>query len=445
MRFLNNFMRHRKHPSSSFLFPLVSFRRRPESRVVTKPFERFDGWIPACAGMTVMGVLMTTFLILLFLFITPVQANSHKDTIKIGEMMSYTGAPRYAYPFKEGWQLAVEEVNAKGGIKGKQVEVISRDDQAEPGTAVRLAEELIERDEVVMLVGAGLDHVGLAVSDVANRRKIPFLKMWGGKCENIENPANQYWFVNMECIDYHGYIYAVEAAKKPYTRWATIAPNYEYGRNVTEAFKKALKKLRPDVEFVAERYPTLNKIKAQEEIRALAQTNPEAIFNQLFGGDMTQYLRVIQKLGIEDAYYYIGNYLGTPITMRELGSAYPKGWFTVGIPGNVSPYPMTEAFYQKYQERYGKNPDLTAIEGYRMMLFALAALDKAETFEPDSIVAAMNDLDIDTPTGHHRLRSEDKQMHTGYWVGYTDRVDGKNIFIDQGWFDLTNVAQEYKK
>jgi branched-chain amino acid transport system substrate-binding protein len=69
-----------------------------------------------------------------------------QDTVKIGELNSYKSQPAFLEPYKRGWELAVEEINAKGGVLGKKLEVISRDDGANPGDAVRVANELVTRE-----------------------------------------------------------------------------------------------------------------------------------------------------------------------------------------------------------------------------------------------------------------------------------------------------------
>ena len=71
-----------------------------------------------------------------------------QDTIKIGEINSYKAQPAFLEPYKKGWELAVEEINAAGGVLGKKLEVISRDDNGNPGDAVRVAEELVSREKV---------------------------------------------------------------------------------------------------------------------------------------------------------------------------------------------------------------------------------------------------------------------------------------------------------
>ena len=85
--------------------------------------------------------------------------------IKIGEMNSYKVFPAFLEPYKKGWELAVEEVNAAGGVLGRKIEVVSRDDNGNPGDAVRVAEELLSREGAAFLIGTFPSNVGLAVAD----------------------------------------------------------------------------------------------------------------------------------------------------------------------------------------------------------------------------------------------------------------------------------------
>jgi hypothetical protein len=93
------------------------------------------------------------------------------DVIKIGEINSYKAQPAFLEPYKKGMELAVDEINAGGGLLGKKVELVIRDDNANPGDAVRAAEELLSREKVDVLMGGFLSHIGLALTDFAKQKK----------------------------------------------------------------------------------------------------------------------------------------------------------------------------------------------------------------------------------------------------------------------------------
>ncbi|MDD3182519.1 MAG: ABC transporter substrate-binding protein [Alphaproteobacteria bacterium] len=391
-----------------------------------------------------MKKLLTAFALLAAIS-APAWATEAQNTnkpINIGEMMSYTGAPEFSYPFREGWQMALDDFNESGGVDGRKIEVISRDDHADPAVAVRLAEDLVFREKVVMLIGGGLDHVGLAISSYAKQQKISFIKQWGSTCDLFGMEKNPYWFATMECIDLHAYVYAEEAAKLPYKRWATIAPNYQYGRTITAAFKTALKKLRPDVEFVSERYPTLNKINAQEEIRAIQRAKPDAVFNQLFTSDLPQYIRAGEKLGFIKGCFHMADLIGSPQAIRELGDSYPDGWFTIGVDPNPD-FELARKFSQRYEARYHKKPDDVAFGGYKIMQFAVEALRKAHSTDPEKITEALRGLMIDSPKGPETMRANEQQAYDNYWVGYTKNEGGKGQFTNIRFVRVDDLMKKY--
>src|SRR6266699_4582419 len=95
-----------------------------------------------------------------------------QNTVKIGELNSYKAQPAFLEPYKKGWEMAIEEINAKGGVLGKKLEVISRDDGSNPGDAVRVADELVTREGVNILAGTFLSNIGRAVTDFAGKKQV---------------------------------------------------------------------------------------------------------------------------------------------------------------------------------------------------------------------------------------------------------------------------------
>ena len=101
-------------------------------------------------------------------------AAAQQQTIKIGELNSYKSQPAFLEPYKKGWEMAIDEINSAGGVLGKKLEVVSRDDGANPGDAVRVAEELTTGEGVNILCGTFLSNVGLAVTEFAGNKKVFF-------------------------------------------------------------------------------------------------------------------------------------------------------------------------------------------------------------------------------------------------------------------------------
>ena len=174
-----------------------------------------------------------------------------QDTIKIGEINSYKAQPAFLEPYKKGWELAVEEVNAAGGVLGKKLQVISRDDNGSPGDAVRVAEELVSREGVALIAGTFLSNTGLAVTDFAKQKKVFFLAAEPLTDKITWQNGNRYTFRLRPNTYMQSAMLVPEAAKLKKKRWVVVYPNYEYGQSAAATFKAMLKKLQPDVEFLA--------------------------------------------------------------------------------------------------------------------------------------------------------------------------------------------------
>ena len=119
---------------------------------------------------------MKLFFKLLSLIVAFSISNSNaQSTLKIGEVNSYKAQPAFLEPYKKGMDLAVEEINSLGGVNGRRLELVIRDDNANPGDAVRAAEELLSREGVEVLAGTFLSNIGLAMADFAKQKKVFFL------------------------------------------------------------------------------------------------------------------------------------------------------------------------------------------------------------------------------------------------------------------------------
>src|SRR5436190_11937777 len=166
------------------------------------------------------------------------------QSIKIGELNSYKLFPAFLEPYKRGWQLALEEINRSGGVLGRQLEVVSRDDGGTPGDAVRVAEELISREKADVLMGTFASNVGLAVANLANQRKILFLAAEPLTDKIVWENGNRYTFRLRPSTYMQVAMLVPEAARLNKKRWAIVYPNYEYGTSATNAFKRLINQMQ---------------------------------------------------------------------------------------------------------------------------------------------------------------------------------------------------------
>jgi len=346
------------------------------------------------------------------------------EPIKVGELNSYTRLPAFTFPYRDGWKMALDEINAAGGVLGRPIEVISKDDGGKPGDAVTVAGELIARDDVVILFGTLLSNVGLAVSDVAQQRKIPFIAAEPLSDAIAWEKGNPYTFRLRPGTYVQAAMLAEEAAKLPAKRWATVAPNYEYGQSAVKAFKELLSAKRPDVEWVGEQWPALFKIDAGATAQALARLEPDAIFNVTFGADLAKFVREGETRGLFEDRTVASLLAGEPDWIDPLKDEAPEGWIVTGYPWYDLETPEHVKFREAYMARFDDYPRLGSVVGYAALYTVAEAITKAGSTEPEALVEALRGLELDTPLGPIEYRVADQQSTMGTFVGTLTVKDG---------------------
>ena len=353
-----------------------------------------------------------------------------QDAIVVGEINHYKRLAAFTGPYKQGIELALEEVNAAGGVLGRPLEFIFRDDQGEPGEAIKIAEELMTREGAVMLTGTILSNVGLAISSFAAEKGYVYLASEPLADALVWSAGNPYTFRLRASTHMQAAMLAEEAAKTDDLTYATIAPNYAYGKDAVAAFKAALTKLKPEVEFVGEQWPGVFKIDAGAEVQALERAKPDAIYNVTFGPDLAKFVREGGDRGLFDGRNVYGLLSGEPEYIDPLGDEAPEGWTVTGYPWQDLNDGVAGAFVDAYQARYDDYPRIGSLVGYMTVQSIAAAFEKAGSTETEAIRAAFEDLTFDSPMGEVTYRSIDNQSTAGAYVGKTALKDGKGVMVD---------------
>ena len=355
------------------------------------------------------------------------------DTIKIGDINSYTRMAQHTEHAKRGMEMAIAEINEAGGIGGKQLEMISRDDAGEPGEAVRVAEELVTREGVSILTGTTLSNVGLAVASFAAQNEVLYLAAEPLADAVTLQSGNRYTFRLRPSTYMQAAMLAELAVDNPATRWATIAPNYAYGQEAVAAFKAIMSEKRPDIEWVGEQWPALFNIDAGAEVQALAAAEPEAIFNVTFGADLARFVREGTDRGLFESTFVTSLLTGEPEYIDPLEDEAPEGWLVTGYPWVKIDDPAYVAWLDDYQERYDDYPRIGSIVGYNAIKAIAAALEATggET-DVEALIEAMRSVTFETPQGELEFRAIDHQATLGAWVGYTTVEDGQGTMRD--WY-----------
>jgi branched-chain amino acid transport system substrate-binding protein len=358
-----------------------------------------------------------------------------QDVIKIGEVNSYKAQPAFLGPYKQGMELALEQINAAGGVNGKKLQLITRDDNANPGDAVRAAEELVSRERVDVLAGTFLSNVGLAVTDFAKQRKVFFMAGEPLTDKIVWADGNRYTFRLRPSTYMQVAMLVPEAAKLKKKRWAVVYPNYEYGQSAVATFKKLLKAAQPDVEFVAEQATPLGKVDSGSVVQALADAKPDAIFNVLFGADLSKFVREGNTRGLFKDREVVSLLTGEPEYLDPLKNESPNGWIVTGYPWYGIKTPEHTAFLKAYQAKFNDYPRLGSVVGYSEIMSIAAGLKKAKSADTDKLVEAFKDLQVNTPFGPITYRAADHQSTMGSYVGRTKNEGGKGVMVDYHYLD----------
>ena len=372
-------------------------------------------------------------IVLIVLSVTSAAATA--QTVKIGELNSYKVFPAFLEPYRKGMDLAVEEINAAGGAAGRHLELVVRDDGGTPGDAVRVAEELIAREKVNVLMGTFASNVGLAVANLAAQRKTLFLASEPLTDKLVWENGNRYTFRLRPSTYMQVAMLVPEAAKLKKRRWAIVYPNYEYGQSAKESFKKLLAKAQPEVEFVAEQAPPLGKIDAGAVVQALADAKPDAIFSALFAADLQKFVREGNTRGLFRHTPVINLLAGEPEYLDPLKDETPEGWWVTGYPWSEISTPEHRKFRDAYEKRWKDYPRQGSVVGYTAVYAIANAVRRAGSTDTEKLVAALQGLEMQTPFGPIVWRSLDHQSTMGAYVGQLARKSGKGMMVNWHYAD----------
>jgi branched-chain amino acid transport system substrate-binding protein len=357
--------------------------------------------------------------------LTPLTAAA-EEPIEIGFPIPLSGPTAvYGEPVLRGAEMAVAEINAKGGVLGRKLEILSRDSKANADEAVRLARELIIKDNVDFLVGTLTSAEAPAVSTVAKENKIVFIAPTS-KSTILTDPSHihPYIFRVSSNTDVEGLAGATLMARwKDVKTVATIAPDYAYGRDSIAAFIVSLKKLRPDIQIIDQQWPKLGEPDFTAFITAEMGKKPDAVYCSLFAGDFVTFTKEATPRGYFKA---INNRLidaaevGTTDEAQALGGDYPYGIISdsydpVIFTGNEPPEhkKFIEDLKAFTKEKYASG---WSIVGYQSIYALADGIKKAGDTKSDDVAKALLGMTFDTPVGKRTFSAKSHETFAPeYW------------------------------
>ena len=345
------------------------------------------------------------------------------SSVKVGAQGAASGAyADYGRQINMGATMAVEEINARGGILGCKVELKFMDEEMRPATAVKNTRYLVTEWGAHFLVGVDSSGSSMAIGPLLPELKRPYFFTHAATqrlTEDLVAGKGIQEIVRVSEPVYQDSILAALIFKDFPTikRWANIGADYEYGIVAWNMFKDTLKKFRPDVEFVASSWAPILSLDFAAHVSAVMAAKPDAIFSTPWAGEGVMLLRQAQIQGVFDNVQLWWQAMGGSVDVlegitREVQDNKFKGklWATARYIHNWPDSPENKAFVERYLKRWSRYPNYSAETTYSAVMIAKAAIEKARSLDSDKMVSALKGMQINTPAGLRVFRAEDHQF-----------------------------------
>ncbi len=383
------------------------------------------------------------FFVLCISLAAGVTAQDAPPPLKIGFVADQTGVGYlFAQSQLAGLQVAVNEINAAGGILGRRVEFIIRDAQLRADVGTTIARQMILEDGVELLLGPTSSSVALALAAVAQEYQIPLALHTSNSIALSTTGWNPYVVQVVPHTTIETRAAAQFMSELGYTDWGTIGPDYSFGRDGYASFTQRLLELTPNARIISEQWPPLAERDLTSYITALQAAAPEAVFGNLWGDQFVTFTNQAKQLGLFETTEYIG--LMDLDYMRAIGEDIPENVYGyTRAPFYALEGERVDRFLAAYRRLAGgQYPADWAVMMYDAVYALKAAVERAGTTEGEAVAAAFNGLEFESLRGTLTIRECDHMANVGAWVGRAGFVDEYPfpILIDPVFVPFDEVA-----
>ncbi len=349
---------------------------------------------------------------------------SKDKPIKIGLIHSMSGAMfKYGISSEAGAKIAIKEINAAGGVLGRELKLITRDDKLNPETALKEAKDLVLTEQVDFFTGTISSAVALAISGFAEKEKKLFIVNIAQSSEITEEKWNPYVFrINTNAVPYWGYAPAIALGKtwKP-KKIITLGFDYECGKNSLAAFKEKYLELVPDAQIIDELWVPLGSTDFSAQISKIAGSGAEALFLAcIYGGGEIAFTKQAHAAGLYDKIKMVQPCAGDVETWSDVkkGEPYPKGALaTCRFPFWAINNPQIKDFVAEHKDTVGFWPSYGAMNEYVAIYALKKAIEKVGSIDTEKLAKTLEGMQLDTFIGPILLRAYDHQAMMPNWYG----------------------------
>ena len=330
------------------------------------------------------------------------------DSIKVGVLLPLTGAQaKFGEIEKRSFEMALEEINAKGGVNGKKIELIFEDDTGNPSVGRSAVEKLISREQVSVITGGYSSSVTAASVPVAQQYKVPFLICTGSADDITERGYDYVFRINPPASEYAD---AVQSFMKEVAKVKTAAILYEntqFGQSSSKSVEKDLEATGVKV-VIKEGYqagaidfkPILTKVKA---------ANPDLLYMISYVMDASLLMRQSKELGINPQ-LFVGGGAGFTLTefQKSAGDAADLV-YSATLWAETLPFPGAKEYFNNYKKKYKEDTEYHGAEAYAAMYVVADALKRAKSITPKDVRDALAATDMMTAFGPVKFVSYGKK------------------------------------
>ena len=367
-------------------------------------------------------IVMVSAMVIALLMASPAPA---APPVKIGFVYIMSGPfSAYGQFAKKGAEMAIDEINAAGGINGHKVEGYFEDSTGKPDVAIRAIRKLVFQEKVDYLIG--LDSSGVAKTVVPSlpQMKTPLIITHAATPDVTGSVCNRYVFRVSVNLAQNVKAAALLAAETGAKTWTTIGPDYAFGHQSWEYFEKYLKALKPDMKFLPRNevaFPPFKTTDFSPYINKVMQSGADGVLVSLWGGNLIDFIRQGKEMGLFNGKKQILITLGAAVeVLSALGDKMPEGlWVGTRYWFLANPSERNKKFTQAYYKRYGNYPSYNAHGAYGAVYAYKAAAEKAKSLDKEKIIDALEGLTVELPVGNITIRAEDHQALTDACWGKT--------------------------
>lgn len=375
--------------------------------------------------------LLTVCLIAIFGLMVTVTPTHAAKTLKIGMVDCYSGpASTYTNDVRDAFKVAADEINAKGGILGRKIEIVTRDSKFKVDIGLSAAKELIMRENVDILMGTINSSLALAVSDLVRKEKLPFFCTFSKSAKITGEKGHRYVFGITENTAMAGKAAAVGLAKKPYVKYWIAGDDYEYGHAIGKGVWSNLQKVKPDVKLLGQSWWKVGEPDFTPYITAILAAKPEALIVCTGGRDNVPFLKAAMNTGLHEKVPFYLHTATELATIRPLGLNAPEG--VLGTSNYHFYFPETpenKAFVADFQKTFNRFPTVGALYGYLTARFIENSFKKAGKIDTEKFIDALEGMTVDSPVGKVTMRAYDHQAMLPMFMGFTKKVPEYEFLI----------------